>query len=66
MQPSSPQLKAFVEPGAGYYPVLDALNASRKSVLMEMYLLTDKKIIGALKRAKARGADVRILLEKSA
>jgi cardiolipin synthase len=66
MQPSSSQLKAFVEPGAGYYPVLDALNASQKSILMEMYLLTDKKIIGALRRAKTRGADVRILLEKSA
>ena len=63
---SNPQLQAFVEPGAGYHPVLDALNASRKSVLMEMYLLTDKKIIGALKSAKARGTNVRILLEKSA
>lgn len=33
---------------------------------MEMYLLTDKKVIGALKRAKARGVATRIILEKSA
>jgi phosphatidylserine/phosphatidylglycerophosphate/cardiolipin synthase-like enzyme len=64
VQPSSSQLQVFVEPGASYRPVLDALNASRESILMEMYLLTDKKIIGALKRAKAGGANILIILEK--
>jgi phosphatidylserine/phosphatidylglycerophosphate/cardiolipin synthase-like enzyme len=63
---SSPQLQAFVEPGAGYHPVLDALNASKKSVLMEMYLLLDKSVIDALIRAKSRGVNVRVILEKAA
>ena len=66
IHPSIPQLQVFVEPGSGYHPVLDALNASRKSVLMEMYLLLDKNIIDALIRAKSRGVDVRVILEKFA
>ena len=66
VQPSIPQLQVFVEPGAGYHPVLDALNASQKSVLMEMYLLLDKDVIDALIRAKSRGVDVRVILEKFA
>jgi cardiolipin synthase A/B len=60
------KLQIFVEPDAGYQPVTDAINSSKKSILMEMYLLTDKRILGALEQAKARGVDVRIILEKSA
>jgi cardiolipin synthase A/B len=63
-QPSDSKLQVFVEPDAGYRPVLDALNASHESILMEMYLLTDKNIIDSLKRAKSRGVNVQIMLEK--
>ena len=54
----------FVEPGAGNKPVLDALNSAQVSIWMEMYLLSDKGVLQALKDARSRGVDVRILLEE--
>jgi len=54
----------FVEPDAGNKPVLDALNSAQDSIWMEMYLLSDKGVLQALKDARSRGVDVRILLEE--
>ena len=54
----------FVEPDAGNKPVMDALNSSHESVYMEMYLLSDKGVLQALKDARSRGVNVRILLEE--
>jgi cardiolipin synthase A/B len=54
----------FVEPDAGNKPVLDALNNAQESIWMEMYILSDKEILQALKDARSRGLDVRILLEE--
>ncbi len=54
----------FVEPDAGNKPVLDALNNSKQSIWMEIYLLSDKGVLQALKDARSRGVDVRILLEE--
>lgn len=56
-------LQVFVEPEAGRQPVLAALNGAQKSIRMEMYLLTDREIIDALKVARGRGVEVRVLLE---
>ena len=57
------QPQIFVEPEDGYKPVLDALNSARSSIYVEMYLITDKNIINALKNASSRGVDVKVLLE---
>lgn len=54
----------FVEPDDGYKPVLKELNAAKHSIDMEVYLLTDRKIIATLIAAKKRGVDVRVILEK--
>lgn len=64
IQPSESQHQVFVEPTDGYKPVLDTLNSAQSSILVEMYLLTDKNVIEALENASSRGVKVRVLLEK--
>ena len=59
----TPYLSLFVEPDDGIDPVLQGLNSARKSIRMAMYLITEPKIIQALKDAVARGVDVRVMLE---
>ncbi len=58
-----PQPQIFVEPRDGYQPVLDALNSAQSSIFVEMYLITDRNVINALKNASSRGVNVRVLLE---
>ena len=62
-QPPTSQLQIFVEPTDGYKPVLDELNSAQSSILVEMYLITDKNIISALKNASLRGVKVKVILE---
>ncbi len=61
--PSPGYFQVFVEPDVGRQPVLAALNAAQKSIRMAMHLLTDREIIDALKAARGRGIDVRVILE---
>src|SRR5579884_2380136 len=56
-------VKVFVEPDAGESVVVNAINDARKSVWLEMYLLSDTKVIYALEDAANRGIDVRVMLE---
>src|SRR5207248_11684636 len=56
-------VQVFVEPEAGEHPITDAISAAKKSVWLEMYLLTDRNVIRALEEAANRGIDVRVLLE---
>src|SRR5436305_2510744 len=53
----------FVEPDAGEHPITDAINGAKKSVWIEIYLLTDRNVIRALEEAPNRGVDVRVMLE---
>jgi cardiolipin synthase len=63
LQPGATGL--FVEPDDGRAPVLDEINGARQSIKLEIYLLSDRDIIDALKNANARGIDVRVLLEEN-
>lgn len=54
----------FIEPQDGVKPVVDEIDAARSSVDAEVYLLTSDEIINALKRAKGRGATVRVIIER--
>ena len=45
--------------------IVQRIDASKKQVLIEVYLLTEKRIPQALKRAHKRWIDVRIILEKN-
>lgn len=56
-------IQVFVEPDAGESPVVDAIESAKKSVWMEMYILSDSKVINALEDAASHGVDVRVMLE---
>ena len=56
-------MKVFVEPDAGDAVIVDAIRGAKKSVLLEMYLLTDTKIIRALEEAAHHNVTVRVMLE---
>ena len=56
-------LSLFVQPGAGEAPVLDALSSAEESIRLKVYLLTNRRVIDALKSAAQRGVSVRMILE---
>lgn len=59
-------LKAYFSPNGGCtQAVVDALNAARKTVLVQAYSFTSVPIAKALAEAKHRGVDVRVILDKS-
>lgn len=41
------------------------IDSAKKQVLVEVYILTEKRIIQALQNAKKRGVNVRVILEKN-
>jgi cardiolipin synthase A/B len=60
---SSP-VHVLVEPDAGPDAVLSLLSAARRSLWMEMYLLTDDAALEALVERRRAGVDVRVVLER--
>ncbi len=57
-------LTLFEEPKDGRKPLLDGVENAQAEIDVEMYLLSDKEIIAALKSAHSRGVKVNILLEE--
>lgn len=57
-------VQVFVEPDAGDGVITDAIAGAKKSILLEMYLLTERKVINVLEEAVQRGVDVRVMLEQ--
>jgi cardiolipin synthase A/B len=60
---STQNVKLFIEPQAGESVITGAITGAKKSVWVEMYLLTDKKVISALEDTAHRHIDVRVMLE---
>ncbi|HLI09468.1 MAG TPA: phospholipase D-like domain-containing protein [Ktedonobacteraceae bacterium] len=56
-------VSVFVEPNAGDSPIVDAIDGAKKSVWLEMYILSDTTVIRALEETANRGIDVRVMLE---
>jgi len=56
-------VQVFVEPDAGYQVITSAIQGAKKSVWVEMYLLTERHVINALEGAAHQGIDVRVMLE---
>jgi phosphatidylserine/phosphatidylglycerophosphate/cardiolipin synthase-like enzyme len=54
---------ALVQPDAGSQSIVGLLNSAQKTIRMVMYVLTDREIVDALKAARGRGVDVRVILE---
>ncbi len=61
--PGTQNVEVFVEPEAGEQPILAAIQSAKKSIWLEMYLLTDRNVLRALEEAANRGVDVRVMLE---
>jgi phosphatidylserine/phosphatidylglycerophosphate/cardiolipin synthase-like enzyme len=60
---SAPLFQLIILPEAGSKPVLDLLNSAQRSIRMTMYLLSDRDVMDALKSARGREVDVRVLIE---
>jgi phosphatidylserine/phosphatidylglycerophosphate/cardiolipin synthase-like enzyme len=60
---STQGIQLYVEPDDGESVITNAINDAHKSIWLEMYLLTDKKVISALESAAHRGLDVRVMIE---
>jgi cardiolipin synthase A/B len=56
-------VQVFVEPDAREQPILDAIAGAKKSVWLEIYLLSDRNVLRGLEEAANRGIDVRVMLE---
>jgi cardiolipin synthase A/B len=56
-------LQVYVEPEAGHSFLLDGIKNAKKSVYLEIYLLSDRKIISALEDAAHRHLDIRVMIE---
>ncbi len=54
----------FIEPGDGRGPLLDEIADARKSIVLEVYLITDDEFVRALAGARRRAVDVRVILEE--
>jgi cardiolipin synthase len=52
-----------VEPTVGDTPEVQAIQGAKKSVWLEIYLLTEHNVINELENAANRGVDVRVMLE---
>jgi len=56
-------LGLIVEPDAGPGPIVDAIRNAKKSIDMEIYLLTNKSVINVLEEDANNGITVRVMLE---
>jgi cardiolipin synthase A/B len=56
-------VQVFVEPDAGDHPITDAIHNAKKSVWLEIYILTDTNVLHALEEDANNGIDVRVMLE---
>jgi len=57
-------LVLYQQPESGSKPIVDAIGSANKEVLVEVYLLSDKDIINALKDAEDRGIKVMVMMEE--
>src|SRR5215216_5159476 len=62
--PALPVTGVFIEPGDGRAPILDEIQAARRSIDLEVYIVTDGVILQSLEEAQRRGVDVRVILEE--
>jgi phosphatidylserine/phosphatidylglycerophosphate/cardiolipin synthase-like enzyme len=55
----------FSPDGDGQKLILQAIADAKRTILVQAYSFTDRRIITALGQAKARGVEVRVILDKS-
>ncbi len=57
-------VQVFVEPDAGDSVIINAIVGAKKTIVLEMYLLTERNVINALEEAANQGIDVQVMLEQ--
>jgi len=57
-------VQVFVEPDAGDRVITNAIAGAKKTILLEMYLLTERNVISALEEAANRSVNVQVMLEQ--
>jgi cardiolipin synthase A/B len=62
--PALPVTGVFIEPGDGRAPLLDEIQSARRSIDLEVYIVTDDVVLQALEEAQRRGVEVRVILEE--
>lgn len=53
----------YIEPQAGVQPVAQIINSARRDLRMEVYFLSDGRVLRALARAHQRGVQVEVILD---
>ena len=53
----------YIEPQAGVSPILQVIQSARHELNVGVYYMTDRPILRAIQAAKARGVDVRVIIE---
>ncbi|MBU2755253.1 GTP-binding protein [Acidithiobacillus sp. CV18-2] len=53
----------YIEPSDGPAPIVQVIDQARHSVDLNVYYLSSRPIMAALKAARARGVDVRVILD---
>nr|WP_226827518.1 phospholipase D-like domain-containing protein [Igneacidithiobacillus copahuensis] len=53
----------YIEPNAGSAPIVQVIDQTRHSVDLNVYYLSSRPIMAALKAARARGVNVRVILD---
>jgi len=53
----------YIEPNAGVSPILQVIQSARHTLNVGVYYMTDNRILRAIQAAKARGVDVRVIIE---
>ncbi|MDA8152338.1 MAG: phospholipase D-like domain-containing protein [Acidithiobacillus sp.] len=56
-------MSLFIEPQAGVSPVLQVIDSARHELNVGVYYMTDRPILNAIRAARARGVDVRVIIE---
>jgi cardiolipin synthase len=59
-----PVTGVFIQPGDGRAPLLDEIQVARRSIDLEIYIVTDDVILQSLEEAQRRGVEVRVILEE--
>jgi phosphatidylserine/phosphatidylglycerophosphate/cardiolipin synthase-like enzyme len=57
-------LRLFEQPESGQQQLVDAIESAEREILVEIYLLSDKKIINALVDAREHGVKVMVMMEQ--
>lgn len=61
LEPATSQVTLHVEPADGYKPVIDFIRSAKSTLDFNIYQFNDEVIVDALRDAKRRGVDVRVI-----